>query len=482
MAQGDIKVLQEDAGVYKEINLRVSSVKSDGSGLHTVRYFDPFGALLSTQKIATGQNATPPTPPTLSLLTFHSWNHNGQNITRNEDIGAIYNTTDGLTYIFIHVNSITGLQPTIFLIKSTAAQMTINWGHGDNSLTSASGNISIQKPTAYTAGNYTITIQCAQTYNFGHGTIATTLFGDTSSPYTSITKRIYFGANTTWLAGSVFHNHFGINAIIVSSTIAGSIGSSAFRSCTSLPFIALPSVLTGSIGANVFSLCSFLWALSLPSGMTGSLGLSAFESCGMLQSLTLPSGMTGSLGSYTFAFCNSLIYLSLSSGFTGSIGAFCFDSCTALRMLTFPSGITGNIGTNAFRNCYSLIMTLPSGMTGSIEANGLRACYQFTSLVLPSGLGTAIGDSSFLNMKGLLSLTIPAVCTSVAANAFATNDAINEYIFQSTTPPALAATSAFTGIRLWTRIYVPDASVAAYKAATNWSTYANYIYSINSRP
>jgi hypothetical protein len=33
-----------------------------------------------------------------------------------------------------------------------------------------------------------------------------------------------------------------------------------------------------------------------------------------------------------------------------------------------------------------------------------------------------------------------------------------------------------------TKIYVPDASVAAYKAATNWVSYANYIYPLSTRP
>lgn len=42
-----------------------------------------------------------------------------------------------------------------------------------------------------------------------------------------------------------------------------------------------------------------------------------------------------------------------------------------------------------------------------------------------------------------------------------------------TTPPTLANTNAFTAIPADCIIYVPAASLAAYQAATNWSTYAS---------
>ena len=43
------------------------------------------------------------------------------------------------------------------------------------------------------------------------------------------------------------------------------------------------------------------------------------------------------------------------------------------------------------------------------------------------------------------------------------------------TPPTLGA-NAFNNTTC--KIYVPDASVSAYKAATNWSTYASRIFSL----
>jgi len=401
-----------------------------------VRYFDPFGTLISTQTVADGGNATAPTPPTLPLLTFHSWNHPGTNITRDEDIGGIYDTTDGKTYIYVQVNALTGLQPTIYYQKSTSAEMTIDWGDGTTNTTTSTGNLNTQKTAPYAAaGSYLITITCATTYNLGNGTNATTLFGSyNANPYTSIAYKVYFGANTTLLNANVFYNYYGLDAVVASS------------------------------------------------GMTGSIGNYAFNSCYSLASLTLPSGMTGSIGSYAFQNCTSLTSLTLPSGMTGSIGNYAFYNCSALTSLTLPSGMTGSIGNYAFQNCYALTsLTLPSGMTGSIGNYAFYYCSALTSLTLPSGINTAIGDSAFRKLKAVRTFTVLSGFTSLAAYAFEGNDAMDEYIFQPTSPPTMAATSVFTGIKLWTRIYVPDASTLAYRAATNWTTYANYIYPLSNR-
>lgn len=46
------------------------------------------------------------------------------------------------------------------------------------------------------------------------------------------------------------------------------------------------------------------------------------------------------------------------------------------------------------------------------------------------------------------------------------------------TPPTLSG--AFDACTALTNIYVPDASVTAYKEATNWSTYASRIKGISA--
>ena len=87
-----------------------------------------------------------------------------------------------------------------------------------------------------------------------------------------------------------------------------------------------------------------------------------------------------------------------------------------------------------------------------------------------------------LNCINLKELEFPTTLTSIATQSFQGCLSILEYTFLSTTPPTLAGTNAFAGINAACKIYVPDANVAAYQAATNWSTYANYIYPLSTKP
>ena len=74
--------------------------------------------VLKTEYVLTGGTSTPPTTPTHDLLTLNSWNNDNTNITRDTDIGAIYDTTDGKTHCFVTMTLASGYQPTIYLNKN----------------------------------------------------------------------------------------------------------------------------------------------------------------------------------------------------------------------------------------------------------------------------------------------------------------------------------------------------------------------------
>ena len=101
-------------------------------------------------------------------------------------------------------------------------------------------------------------------------------------------------------------------------------------------------------------------------------------------------------------------------------------------------------------------------------------CYSLGSVTLPEGL-TTIGSSAFSNCYTLPTITIPSTVTSIAAQAFNTCYGMREYHFLPTTPPTLANQNAFGGIHADCKIFVPAASLEAYKTASNWSTYASYM-------
>jgi len=82
---------------------------------------------------------------------------------------------------------------------------------------------------------------------------------------------------------------------------------------------------------------------------------------------------------------------------------------------------------------------------------------------------------------GILTLTLPDTLQRIGGYAFYGCKSLTEIISEKTTPPTLGA-DVFTQCTALTGIYVPDASVSAYQAASGWSKYASIIKPISQRP
>ena len=214
--------------------------------------------------------------------------------------------------------------------------------------------------------------------------------------------------------------------------------------------------------------CNMLQSVSIGSSVT-SIDRYAFNSCYSLASVTIPSSVT-SIGDNAFGSCYSLASVTIPSSVT-SIGNNAFQNCQSLSGITLPSSVT-SIGNNAFYSCQSLSgITLPSSVT-SIGNNAFYSCYSLASVTIPSSV-TSIGTYAFNDCRALASVTIGSGMTSINASAFYNCTGVGTYHVLRETPPTLANTNAFTGIPSDCIIYVPAASLAAYQAATNWTTYAS---------
>ena len=135
-----------------------------------------------------------------------------------------------------------------------------------------------------------------------------------------------------------------------------------------------------------------------------------------------------------------------------NIGFYSFSGWPLVKTVQLPPTLL-NIGEGAFYSC------------GGLE-----------SLVFPNGLQT-IEQDAFNNCTSILNITFGTGLTSIGANAFAYLAKAVSVTCLATTPPTIQA-STFTGIKSTVKYYVPAASLAAYKAAPIWKTFASKIYAI----
>lgn len=85
---------------------------------------------------------------------------------------------------------------------------------------------------------------------------------------------------------------------------------------------------------------------------------------------------------------------------------------------------------------------------------------------------------AFEECSSLMCITIPDSVTSIGERAFYNCTSLTSVYCKPITPPTGGSTM-FRYITSDCKIYVPKASVEAYKAATYWSDYADNIVGYN---
>lgn len=123
----------------------------------------------------------------------------------------------------------------------------------------------------------------------------------------------------------------------------------------------------------------------------------------------------------------------------------------------------------------------PQTITGEGEATEFN--YTFTTageheVVFELANNSKIISVAFRNCDAMTSINIPSTVTQIGHYVFENCTALTSIICLATTPPRIE-TSTFLNVPSDCAIYVPSASVNAYKAAANWSSRANYIQAIS---
>lgn len=144
----------------------------------------------------------------------------------------------------------------------------------------------------------------------------------------------------------------------------------------------------------------------------------------------------------------------------------------SITSLTVPSGTTV-LRPKLFTGCVNLTtLTLPEGLK-TIKDGALSGAIAVTSLSIPDSVTTIEDCSSFHQTSSLTELTIGTGITYIGNMAFYGSPNLTSITITATTPPTLGSNNNAFNSTNNCPIYVPAASVDAYKAA--WPTYASRI-------
>lgn len=266
------------------------------------------------------------------------------------------------------------------------------------------------------------------------------------------------------------------------------IGPKAFYGGTDITSISLPKTIT-TLYYGCFGYTTALKSITLPGSVKyykhdGSISttMNLFEKSGITE-IVFEEGIT--------ELCESMFVQDRGRG-----------SC--LEKVVLPSTIT-KIPYECFTTCDSLTNITVNGVLTSVEAsafwgvpiadfsvfkfkegatigdNAFNGC-DFTTIDVPEGV-TSLGKGCFSNCFKATSITIPASVTSIGIIVFAKNEALKEIHVKGGKPATLtqsdlSGSDSFSMLDFAAQgitIYVPAASVDAYKSADLWSKYADYI-------
>lgn len=366
----------------------------------------------------------PPNPPAKTNievpLTPQGWNWDYSDAidyvqTNGKlDIGQSYVPTDGATHIIIEIDNEDALpyRYTLRFKPSVATGVTIDWG--DNITTTSSST---------NATRYTHNYANIGTYNIkiivNNGTID--FAGDSNN------NMCCYKLNNTSRDTASYH---GIKRVTKRIYFGNNI-------------------LAGTIGAYCLSLMQ-LTLVTIPSGIT-TLGNYCFNTNKTLPFFICPLTLN-TIGNNAFAYNTNLNKIILSSNLN-SIGSSTFVECGYLNTIFFTKKII-NIPASAFDGCNSLFKIF------LLKINTIQ-------------------NYSFQKCLNLYKVIIPATITSIGGYAFATCINLKEIYILSTTPPTLGNTASiykFTDLKIYVPYSEDHSILNAYKSATNWSSYANYLF------
>lgn len=270
-------------------------------------------------------------------------------------------------------------------------------------------------------------------------------------------------------AFSFYVNNVECNNLVTPSNITY-VEAGLFKYCTSITSVTFNDNVI-SVGANAFSNCINLTTVNLPSKLK-SIYTGAFANTSLSGQLVIPRGVT-TIEIYAFDACDKITSIVIPDTVT-KLDGFSFRNCTGIEGIYIDS-ISSWINMVAFGSDNQT--PFRAAAVKQLYVNGSPV----VDIVIPDGT-TFIKTATFSYIQGTTrTITIPASVTSINAEAFRNCSTLSSITCLAETPPTLPNQKVL-GYTNSCPLYVPDASVDAYKAATGWSYYPDRIKPLSTKP
>ena len=251
--------------------------------------------------------------------------------------------------------------------------------------------------------------------------------------------------SVTSIGSSAFEGCTGLRelTIPISVNAVGSNSYPAFRGCTNIEKVTFTagtgkgydygynssSSYSNYYGYTPWYCSSAALEVVIEDGVT-SIGSYAFRGCTSLVSVTIPDSVT-SIGGYAFEGCSSLTSVVIGDGVT-SIGFSAFYGCSSLASIVVAEGNTAyrSVDGVLFSKDMKTLLQYPAGRPDdsyiipdsvtSIGSYAFYRCSSLTSIILPDSV-TSIGDYAFFKCTNVSSIRLGPDVSSIGYRAFEGN-------------------------------------------------------------
>lgn len=248
------------------------------------------------------------------------------------------------------------------------------------------------------------------------------------------------------------------------------IGSWAFYGCSAMSSVSIPeNVLL--IANLAFRNCSSLTEITIPENVI-CIEEDAFKGCTNIKKLNYNAKNAHTVcysdhNSYYSPYPTSYNELNIGEH-VESLPDFLASNCKELQSVIIPDNVK-KIG-SSFEKCTGLTSVDLSNGLAIIDNSAFMGCSNISSITIPNSV-TNIGRGAFLYCTGLASITIPNSLTTIDALAFGYCTSLSK-VFCEAENPLYLKTGVFAGSPVSNAtLYVPSASIEAYKTADQWKDF-----------